>query len=207
MKTCTKCKECKKENAFYKRKNGLSYVCKECSSIYRTTNYYKYKESHDVERKRAKGTIQFRYQRLKSAAKSRHIILNLTMEEYKNILKMPCHYCNNLLCVPVTSGVGLDRLDSNLSYCINNCVSCCTFCNTVKSDLLTETEMLKIVQLLIAERKDAPPINVHELRLKFKSENIIDVQQMIELEDNKCIDCNKIISSLAKRCRSCAHKK
>jgi hypothetical protein len=153
MRTCTKCDTPKKENHFYKRKNGLSYMCKDCYTVYRLEHPVKYKESYKKSNLKAKGTLKFKFQKLKSSAKQRGIIMTLTIEQLETLNKNDCYYCQNKLGEKVISGSGLDRLDHSLGYTIDNCVACCRFCNTIKMNLLTPEEMKKVATLLIKERK------------------------------------------------------
>lgn len=63
-------------------------------------------------------------------------------EQYYNLIKNVCHYCglnNN-----TEAGAGLDRLDNNLGYELDNVVSCCIECNRVRSDLFSVSEMKTI---------------------------------------------------------------
>lgn len=139
-------------------------MCKDCYSIWRTDHYKKYKDTYDKQREKRRGTISFRYSQLKSKSKKRELLFDLTVEEFETLVSKPCFYCENKLSIKVTSGCGLDRLDSKLGYVADNCVSCCAFCNCVKNDLLTPEEMKKVAALLIAEREGGTPINVHASR-------------------------------------------
>ena len=42
---------------------------------------------------------------------------------------------------------GIDRIDSNIGYTVNNCVPCCTICNHMKNDLTTD-EFYNHIKLL-----------------------------------------------------------
>ena len=66
---------------------------------------------------------------------------NLNFEEFKNLVNDNCYYCNsepnNLLGNKTFSKTkmlnGIDRLDSNIGYNIENCVPCCKQCNIMKN--------------------------------------------------------------------------
>lgn len=88
----------------------------------------------------------------KSMAKKRGHTWTLTLEQYKEIIKNPCFYCANLLDEPVKKGSGLDRIYCERGYEIDNVVSCCSFCNGMKSDKITLEEMKKVAELLIQIR-------------------------------------------------------
>lgn len=81
----------------------------------------------------------------KSGAKDRNINWELTNEEFLSLVTQNCYYCGE---EPYerphdTSShklkvMGIDRLNSNLSYSLNNCVPCCTKCNLMKQALSKE---------------------------------------------------------------------
>lgn len=93
-------------------------------------------------------SINRRFSNCKSGAKKRGITFNLTFEQYKLLYENPCYYCSNKL----EETTGLDRLDSNEDYSVENCVPSCRFCNMLKNKYLTEDEMLTIAQVLIILR-------------------------------------------------------
>jgi hypothetical protein len=78
---------------------------------------------------------------------------NLSNEDFNNIITKPCIYCGSL---PkelqslekyhfVTERVkvnGVDRVNNELGYTLNNCVPCCTMCNKMKL-IYSETEFLE----------------------------------------------------------------
>lgn len=72
----------------------------------------------------------------------------LTLDQYTNLIHSNCHYCG---APPTSDNVwnksgkrkcdddivlinGVDRIDSNKGYTIDNCVSCCPMCNRMKLD-------------------------------------------------------------------------
>lgn len=54
---------------------------------------------------------------------------NLSEQDYKSIVSQPCYYCNMMEERGFNS---VDRLDSNKSYELSNCVSSCIVCNLMK---------------------------------------------------------------------------
>ena len=83
------------------------------------------------------------YNRYKAQAKSRKILFALTKEDFKKITSQNCFYCNSIPSkIPKKTkyhyGVylynGIDRLNSKLDYTVDNVVSCCKMCNTMKMD-------------------------------------------------------------------------
>lgn len=91
-------------------------------------------------------TISGRYASLKRDAKVRNFSLEFSKEEHQKLLSSnKCYYCEGSL---NKSGSGLDRKDSNKNYTLDNVVTCCKNCNSIKLNLLTSDEMLKVAKLL-----------------------------------------------------------
>lgn len=155
MRTCIKCGESKKDTCFYKRKDresGFFNTCKDCYSAWRKEHY-----QHEIDRVKSyeasrRELPSRRFQKLKCRAKKKNIPLSITLDQFELLIQNPCFYCSNKLGNPVIAGIGLDRLDSNLGYEMENVVSCCTFCNTIKMDNLSKEEMIKVAELLIQMR-------------------------------------------------------
>jgi len=172
-KKCKKCNETKPTDKFYKSKNtkdGLRFYCIECEKLSNSRNEPRYKETRKkwVEDNREKylesrakyyednkddileknkawrQTFNGRLLSYKKAAKKRNISFNLTEEEIKSYWKEPCYYCG---CEIHT--IGLDRIDSNIGYDLDNIVPCCSTCNTMKMNLTVDdfmNHMLKIIK-------------------------------------------------------------
>lgn len=76
-------------------------------------------------------------------AKKRGIEYNLTEEQFKKITQQDCFYCgkkpSNIYNRKKQNGEyvynGIDRVDNNKGYIINNCVPCCYTCNGAKSKM------------------------------------------------------------------------
>jgi hypothetical protein len=103
---------------------------------------------------KSNSSIKARFRSSKSQAAHRGIIWDLTLETYEAIIKMPCYYCNDKLCVKGKYGVGLDRLDNSLGYVFGNVVSSGGMCNVVRGSYLSSEEMKAVAALLIALRAD-----------------------------------------------------
>lgn len=88
--------------------------------------------------------VTFIYNRVKGNAKTRKIKWDLDINQFQKIAQNRCFYCN---CIPSKSPGfrdrspfyhGLDRLNNNLGYTVDNSVSCCSICNYAKHTLSIE---------------------------------------------------------------------
>lgn len=73
-------------------------------------------------------------------AKARNLEYSLSPEQFVSIAQNSCHYCGD---APgnFSSGYkynGIDRVDNNKGYFIENCVACCKICNRAKRELSLE---------------------------------------------------------------------
>lgn len=82
----------------------------------------------------------------RTGAKSRDLEWNLSEEQFKKLIKDNCVYCGNQATKRKTVSYrdeceeinGIDRIDSTKGYTIDNCVSCCSKCNLMKSNFTKE---------------------------------------------------------------------
>jgi hypothetical protein len=94
------------------------------------------------------------YNRYKNAAKQRSISFELSKDEFSKITSQNCHYCGikpmqiTVLSSPHNGDYfhnGIDRLDNNKGYTIENSVPCCKNCNYGKGRL-TKDEFLSWIE-------------------------------------------------------------
>jgi hypothetical protein len=116
--------------------------------------------SHTLEDNAA--VINLIYRNYKQTAIRRSISFNLSLEEFKPFLSQNCIYCGNPPQPSIFSGSekygrkekqfsynGIDRVDSNADYVLDNCVTCCSICNRAKSDMSLEDFKNWIKQLVL----------------------------------------------------------
>lgn len=155
-KTCSKCKREKPLTQFSKdksKKDGHKYVCKLCAKVrdkaYREANREKLKalskayyeanrEKISARQKVYKQSPRGKFFRVKTSAKVRGIEFLLTEEQGIEMIKKPCTYCGK----PKSSGI--DRIDSNGVYTIENCEPCCGTCNNRKGTKSKEVFLQEI---------------------------------------------------------------
>lgn len=92
-------------------------------------------------------SINSKYAQYRHGATSRNLDFKLTIEEFSKLTTSNCYYCNSE--PKITNFVnkkaktirkwtyclnGIDRIDNNIGYITNNCVPCCSQCNSAKMD-------------------------------------------------------------------------
>lgn len=111
--------------------------------LYNESNWNRYKNCPDCPRVKLE-YHERRYKEYIQGAKARNIDFNLSYDEFKSIVSKDCVYCGSkpqymsrIIGVDTEVGAfmnGIDRVDSNKGYFIDNCVPCCQYCNTMKSN-------------------------------------------------------------------------
>jgi hypothetical protein len=139
-KTCTKCKKILDISNFNVRgagEKGYRSHCRTCSLEAKAKHIKENPEKYNNQKKawckkanktRRHPIARYNYSKYKALREGREF--SLTLEQYLGLLNQNCYYDNAPL--PKT-GKGLDRLDSNKGYSLNNVVPCCAFCNRAKS--------------------------------------------------------------------------
>lgn len=120
-------KECRIKRAITEEKY-LSHYREKKTELQRTrriNNASKYKEEYTTVHRSLAG----RFNSLRQNAVRRDIGIDITFEQYKDLINNPCIYCRGEL---PKAGGGLDRKDSSIGYTISNCVPCCKKCNLAK---------------------------------------------------------------------------
>jgi hypothetical protein len=81
----------------------------------------------------------------KSNAKNKGRAWDLTDEQFRKLTSSPCHYTGKMPSTKKTARSGevyiyngIDRVDSNIGYTLENCVPCCAAVNRMKMDLSKE---------------------------------------------------------------------
>lgn len=95
------------------------------------------------------------FNRYKSDAKRRGLEFRLNREEFLQFTQQNCHYCGSPplgLCMTKTTNGhfsynGIDRKDSSMGYFVDNCVTCCKFCNTMKMDYHIDDFKIQVAKI------------------------------------------------------------
>lgn len=173
-KRCPKCGEEKERSFFHKNKqtkDGLKCWCKACVLIdnksreekYNLTrkayrqgetykeikrNYYKTNTQKILTDNAAwRQTFKGRLLSYKRAAKKRNIGWLLSDDEFKQYWQQPCYYCG----IDIET-IGIDRIENDKGYFVENCVPCCTICNSMKMSL-SQYEFTNKIKKIITHLK------------------------------------------------------
>jgi hypothetical protein len=97
------------------------------------------------------------YAQYKSNAKIRDIPFLLERNDFINIISQNCYYCG---CAPSNTinrknfngeitlyYSGIDRIDSNKPYIVDNCVASCKRCNAAKSDM-SHSDFISLIKII-----------------------------------------------------------
>ena len=111
--------------------------------MYDVVYYAKNKEKIKVDRQKYYYSCKGKYSEYKKSAKTRGHSFDLSVQEFESFWQKDCSYCGSAI---VT--IGLDRINSLAGYSIDNVVSCCSSCNTMKMCLQEEEWLNKMFTIL-----------------------------------------------------------
>lgn len=84
--------------------------------------------------------------RCKYGATERNIEINLTEENVSDMSDNECYICGHISSDNDYNGI--DRINSDGSYSIDNCKSCCSTCNYLKNDLSLPDFLIQIIKIV-----------------------------------------------------------
>jgi len=95
-------------------------------------------------------TEKITFLQYRSSAKQRNLFFDISFQEFATIIRQECFYCgepsSRLLRFynqsnkkwEVVGRNGVDRIDNDIGYVLENCVPCCGICNTMKRTMTIE---------------------------------------------------------------------
>ena len=114
-----------------------SRKCKDCSNLTKTKNcarcesckiiYNKEQQKIYRQTKNYKCNPNYKYKIYVSKAAERGYEFNLSFQQFMSFWNKPCYYCNDDI-----KSIGIDRVNNDSGYTIDNVVPCCTTCNKMK---------------------------------------------------------------------------
>ena len=81
-----------------------------------------------LQKKKIVRTPEAEFGLYQTGARRRFLLWDLTFERFMTFWQKPCSYCGE----PIET-IGLDRMDSEEGYNVDNVISCCPRCNRMKS--------------------------------------------------------------------------
>jgi hypothetical protein len=94
------------------------------------------------------------YKQVIKSAADKGLPFEITFEEFKNTVSLPCKYCK---IYNEHESIGIDRIDSSKGYILDNIVPCCTICNMCKGTLSIlefKTHIIKLAREFEKEEKN-----------------------------------------------------
>lgn len=136
-----KCVRC--EKLFIRTGNNQVFCQNKCLQ---KDQYYKHRErKRPKELLRAKDkyrrlgkTPLWRFGYYKEHAKKSEREFSITLDEFTKLITGNCYYCGDK-----ESQMGIDRIDNNVGYKINNSRTCCAKCNLAKGKM-SEKEFIQM---------------------------------------------------------------
>jgi hypothetical protein len=123
--------------------------CKVSRGLWIMNNRSKIREINNNWKKNNKHKLSQRFNQLKNRAKHRNIYFDLTLQNFEDINKLSCHYCSGPL---PRYGSGMDRIDNNKGYVVDNIIPCCTVCNLTRGDRWSVEETKAMIAAGLAVR-------------------------------------------------------
>lgn len=112
----------------HKYKKYYRRDCKVCYKVTRKLIIARRASIWKENARKASKTPAGRYKWYKKNSARYGRIFELSLDEFLRILEDKCFYCS-------LDGYGIDRKNNEIGYTISNCVSCCTKCNMMKTNL------------------------------------------------------------------------
>jgi hypothetical protein len=138
---CTMCGiECE---AIQSNFGNLIQKCKKCheSSCKIEENRVRHERNYGQEKK---VNVQKHFREYIDSAAKRNLPFELTIEQFSEIVNKPCYYCKTYNEAEV---IGIDRINSELGYTLENTNPCCKICNMMKGTMSLDMFASHIVTL------------------------------------------------------------
>ena len=117
---------------------------KETNAAYQKQYRIKNKDKLDEYKK----SPHNRYKSYRNNARKKERNFDFSENDFIEFTKQPCVYCGEYS--DTYDGElfnGIDRIDSDLGYSIDNCVPCCAICNRMKMDMCVDVWFEKMKQI------------------------------------------------------------
>lgn len=116
----------------------------EFAQKWRDNNPDKMIEFNDTRR----NSYDNQYNVYKTSADTKQLEFSISFDDYKNVVKNPCHYCGVIQNRGSECFNGIDRENNDVGYVLDNCVSCCKMCNYMKKSLSKNVFVKRVEHIL-----------------------------------------------------------
>lgn len=194
----------KNSNEFYNINNCVS-CCETCNYMKQQLNYndfiniihhlaFTHNINDNIENEHYelfKFPLNVTYYKYQVGALDRKLEFKLTKKEFDNLIIKNCYYCKSI----PSKYSGIDRLDNNKGYNLENCVACCTTCNFMKHNLNYDDFILHIKKIynnlnnIIINQTDAD--SIEEKLIKLFTNGTSDInpyQEKFNYDDQYYLD-------------------
>ena len=182
-------------------KNQEEYLKKnaENAKSWREKNPEKVKENNTAKMK----NINSQYKIYIRSAGDKNLVFDLPQEIYTEKIKEPCYYCGE---TDKHKGFnGIDRMNQQMGYIVDNCVSCCQMCNYMKKSLNENIFLQRVEHILVynklVEGNLHPECFANHLRVQYKPyinrakekgwEFTITQSEFYQITSRDCYICGK----------------
>lgn len=143
-------------------------------------NCYESQQKHEKNCNRKMDDYDVKYKELKRECKEhrRNIELKLEKEDCIKLWDKNCVFCNT------NENIGIDRINPELGYIIDNVQSCCYTCNIMKGNKFNNDKFMSAIKYILFYKKlikDTPDINSKKI---FECKSSISVYYKFTNECN-----------------------
>jgi hypothetical protein len=90
-------------------------------------------------------SVHLQYGVYTRCARDKNLEFNLTLNDFTVLTEQPCHYCGS---IQERGFNGVDRVNSEVGYVNDNCVSACSMCNYMKASLSENAFLGRVEHIL-----------------------------------------------------------
>ena len=163
-------------------RNDTVKRCKECYVKLKETEEKRERDERDYNKER-KANILTHYNEYLRGAIKKNLQFNLDADQFETLVNSRCHYCDEY---DGTKVIGIDRVDSERGYFIENVVPCCSTCNFMKSDLEKDDFLNHICKIYLhscADAETAESVKSEEKRSYIRPRKILELYRNKKIQD------------------------
>jgi hypothetical protein len=122
---------------------------------------------------------------IQKGAYSRSLLFTITESDFEKTVIQPCYYCGF---VSKSRLNGIDRINNNKGYTVENSITCCTMCNIIKNKQ-HPNEFLDKVNIIVNKQLNNKDIDISYIN-KWKGYLSKNIRNSYNSYKHKCKDNN-----------------